>query len=98
LATILHGATHDGERFERIGAIATLTIQIRKAGNQFRNVAACSLDFEGDTDGVTIVFHEKNYRQPQVACGIERFPKFTFARGAVTERDKYDFVVSEILD
>src|ERR1043166_2543425 len=98
LTTVVDSAPHDRERFERICTVATLAIQIRKAGNQFRNVAACGLDFNGHTDGVAIVFDEKNYRQPQVAGGIERFPKLTFTGSAVSKRDEDDFVVPEILD
>src|SRR5207302_10660817 len=85
LATVINRAAHYRQRFNRIGAVTALAIKIRKTGNEFRDVAAGSLHFDGDADRVTVVLKQEHNRQPQITRGVERFPKLAFTGGAVSE-------------
>src|SRR5437879_13212347 len=71
-------------------------MEIRKTGNQARNVSTRRLHFNRDGDGVTVVFYEKDHRQAQVRRGVHRFPKFAFAGSAVAKRDVGDLVAMEL--
>ena len=56
------------------------------------------MDFHGHADRVAVILQQKQYRQFQVARGIERFPKLAFAGRAVAQRDINNFVVTKVLD
>src|SRR5437867_1371720 len=71
-------------------------MEIRKTGNQARNVSARRLHFNRNGDGVTVVFNEKDQWQAKVRRRVHRFPKFAFTGGAVAERDVGDLVAMEL--
>jgi hypothetical protein len=66
-------------------------VQVGKVSNEFRNAAAGGLDFDGNGDGVTVVFDEIEERKFLGAGSIERFPEFAFAGGAVAGGDVNNF-------
>src|SRR5436305_1160225 len=92
-ATVFNGALHRFEGFDKVRSVASLDVEIGEAFDQPGNVSSGSLYFDGDTDGIAVVFNKENYRQFKVACGIERFPEFAFAAGSVPEGDINNFVL-----
>ncbi len=90
-ADVANGFLADGVAFEGVGAIAFGDVQVGKVSNEFRNAAACGLDFDGNGDGVTVVFDEIEERKFLGASGVERFPEFAFAGGAVAAGDVDNF-------
>src|SRR6267142_3497208 len=78
--------------FYRIGAIDFGHVQPWKIAHQFRDAAAGGLHFDGDGNCVAVVFDEIKQRQFFGAGGVERFPEFAFAGGAVAGGNVNNFV------
>ena len=70
-------------------------MEIREPRDQARNVSACGLDFDGDRNGVLVVFNHEDDRQFLVGGGVKGFPEFAFAGGAVAQGNVGDFVAAE---
>ena len=92
LAAVFDGFLADGVAFQRIGAVAFRDVQAGKAAHELRNAAAGGLHFHGNGDGVAVVFDQIEERQFFGAGGVERFPEFAFAGGAVAAGNVDDFV------
>ena len=67
-------------------------MQRRETARQARNAAARGLHFHGNRDGVTVVFDQVEQRKLFGARGVERFPKFAFAGGAVATGNVDDLI------
>src|SRR6266481_4136916 len=90
-ADVTNGFLADGVAFEGVGAIAFGDVQVGEVSHEFRNATAGGLDFDGNGDGVTVVFDEIEERKFLGAGGVKRFPEFAFAGCAVAGGDVDDF-------
>ena len=91
-AAILDGFLADGVAFERIGAVAFRDVQAGETAHEARDAAAGGLHFDGNGDGVAVVFDHVEQRQFFRAGDVERFPELAFAGGAIASRNVDDFV------
>src|SRR5881394_4100048 len=83
LAAVINRPLHYRQRFYWIGAVASLAIQIGETRDEFRGIAARSLDLHRNADRIAVIFQQEHDRQTQVACSVERFPKLSFAGGPI---------------
>src|SRR4029079_465529 len=97
ITTILNGFPHHFERLNWISAVTSLNVKRRKTLNQPGNIATGGLYFNGHTDRVSIILNQKNNRQFQITCCIQRFPKLTFTAGAVAKRYVSHFIIMKTL-
>src|SRR5215467_8870990 len=96
LADVVDCLLGDGVRLERVGAVDLGDLQSGKIANQFGDTAARGLHFNGDGDGVAVVFDEVEEGKLFGAGGVKGFPEFAFAGGAVTSRNVDDFLGIEM--
>ena len=83
----LHGA----ERSQKVGAVDLLAEEAGEAGDQFGDLAAGGLAFDGDGDGVAVILDQIEEREALEAGDIERLPEFALAGGAIAGSDEGDF-------
>src|SRR5579863_482604 len=86
-AAIFDGFFANGVAFERVGAVAFGDVEAGEAADEARDAASGSLDFDGNTDRVAVVFNHVQQRKLFRAGGVQRFPEFAFAGRAVAGRD-----------
>ena len=72
---------------DRIGAVDFFKMEIRESGDEARNASACSLNFYGNGDCVTVVFDAEDDREFAESRSVESLPELAFARSAVAEGD-----------
>ena len=92
IAHILNGFLADGVAFQRIGAVAFRDVQAGKAADEFGNAATGGLYFDRHGNGVAVVFNQIKQRKLLGARGVQRFPEFALAGGAIAGGDINDFV------
>src|SRR5208282_2202674 len=95
LAAILRRSLKGAVAGHRIGAIYFFEMKVRKARNQARDASAGSLHLHRHRDGVAVILHRENYRQPAQGRGIHRLPELTLAGSAIAQRDIGHFVIVE---
>ena len=77
------GFAHRREAGEEVGAVDRVDVHSRKRPQQPGNIAAGSLRFDWDGDGVAVVFDQKQDGEMPQAGGVHRLPELAFARRAV---------------
>src|ERR1700723_3522983 len=92
VAAVLNGSFADGIAFERIGAVAFGDVKARKPAREFRDAAARGLYFDGDGNGVAVVFDQIKEGEFLGTRGVQRLPELAFAGCTVARRDVNDFV------
>ena len=92
---IFDGALHHRVRRERISAVNLLNVEIGETGDEFRDIAARGIHLDRSRDRVAVVFDDEDHRQFEIACGVQRFPPFAFARRAVADRHIDDLIAFE---
>src|SRR5689334_1741329 len=70
-------------------------MEVRKSGYQARNVPTSGLNFHGNRNGVLVVLDHEDDRQFSIGGSVHRLPEFTFAGGAIAERDVREFVAGK---
>ena len=95
LAAILRGALECAVTRHRIGAVDFFEMKIRKSRDQPRNAASRRLHFHRHRDRVAVILHAENYRQLVERSRVHRLPEFTFAGGAIAQRNISDFIAVE---
>ena len=75
-----------------ISAVEFGKVEIRKTADQLADVSASRADFDGNGDGVLVVFDHEQHRELQVGSGVERLPELAFTSGAVAAGNEHDFV------
>src|SRR5215468_3177757 len=66
----------------RIGPVNLGEVKIGEVGHQSGDVAARSVDFNGNRDGVLVVFAKEQDRQLQVGGVVHPLPEFALAGGS----------------
>ena len=77
---------------DRVSTVAFLDVKVREPDYQLRNIAAGRSDLDRGGDRVAIVLDDKDYRQFQVAGGVQCLPPFALACRAVTNGHIHDLV------
>jgi len=75
-----------------VGAVDFCEVEIGKICDQLGDVSAGRIDLDGNTDGVAVVFDEKDDGQLGVGGGVERFPEFALRCGAFAEAGEGNLV------
>ena len=91
-AHVMNRFLADAVAFEGIGAIAFGDVQAGETFDEAGNAAAGGLHFNGNGDGVAVVFDEIEERKLFGARGVQRFPEFAFAGGAIAGGNDTQFL------
>src|SRR5437868_10834900 len=86
------GIAESAIRREYVGAVHLVDSEVREPGEQPRYISAGRLFFNGNRDGVFIVFNQKYDTQPLQAGCVERLPKLALAGGTFARADQRELV------
>ena len=92
LAAILNGGFADCIAFEWIRAIAFGNVQAGEIPREFGDAAARGLNFDRDGDGIAVIFDQVKKGKLLGARGVQGFPEFAFAGGAIAAGNENDFI------
>src|SRR5437764_3628885 len=97
LPGVVDGALEHVVAGEEITPVDFLDVEVREGANQLRDTSTGSVDLDRHRDGVAVVFDEVDGGQLEIARGIQRFPKLSFAGLAFARGDENDLVRLEAL-
>ncbi len=67
-------------------------VEMGEVGEQVRDVAAGGVDFDGNGDGVAVVFDDEEDGELEVGGDADGFPELALGGGAFADGDVDDFV------
>ena len=84
-SAVRHGPGERRIRRHWISAVDFFEMEIRETRHQTRNISACSLHFDRNRNGVTVILHNKHNRQLAIGRGVQRLPELALTSGAVAQ-------------
>ena len=84
-AAVSHGAHKCRIARNRIRSIYFFKVEVGKATDQAGNASARRLHLDRHRDGIAIVFHDKDQRQPGISSSVQRLPELSLTGGAFAQ-------------
>ena len=84
------------EAGDGVGAVDFGKMEIGEIFEQVRDVSAWRVDFDGDGDGVAVVFDDEEDGELEIGGDADGFPELTLGSGAFADGDVNDLVAVEI--
>ena len=79
-----------------VGAVDLLEMEVGEVGHQAGDVAAGRVHFDGNADGVAVVFNQEDDGQLLVGGGVEGFPELAFGGGTLADACQRDLIAVEL--